>query len=194
MKELTWYGGVDLSNRLDLTSVSLVAFDKEKKLYILNKSFIPEGQINNKEKYDRMKVLSWKEAGYLDVCAGNSVDYDYVHQFFNQYRDLGINILFIGFDIAQGALTFSSPMREFEILMLYKKIHHNNNYILSWAVGNVVVVQNANANIRPDKIKASDKIDPFVATLNALYLALKFKNKEDEKLDWLEADAPDPFL
>ena len=37
MKELTWYGGVDLSNRLDLTSVSLVAFDKEKKLYILNK-------------------------------------------------------------------------------------------------------------------------------------------------------------
>lgn len=212
--DLTWYGGVDLSNRLDLTSVSLVAFDKEENLYIINKSFIPEAQIKNKEKYDRMKVLSWKKEGYLEICSGNSVDYDYVHKFFNVYRELGLNIRFIGFDrwgaatisevmeedgykcfdIPQGAITFSNPMREFEILMLDQKIYHNNNELLSWAIGNIIAVKDANDNIRPDKSKSTERIDPFIATLNALYLAIKFKNKEDEKLAWLEEDVINPFI
>ncbi|MEA3445946.1 MAG: terminase TerL endonuclease subunit, partial [Bacteroidota bacterium] len=111
LKDLTWYGGVDLSNRLDLTSVSLVAFDADENLYILNKSFIPEAQIINKEKYDRMKVLSWKEAGYLNICAGNSVDYEYVHQFFNHYRNIGVNIRFIGFD-RWGSFSISEEMEK----------------------------------------------------------------------------------
>ena len=85
-------------------------------------------------------------------------------------------------------------MREFEILMLDKKIFHNKNDLLSWAVGNVIVTRDANGNIRPDKSKATEKIDPFVATLNALYLAIKFKNKKEEKLDWLDADFPNPVF
>lgn len=214
LRELTWYGGVDLSNRLDLTSVSLLAFDAKERLYILNKSFIPEAQIKNKEKYDRMKVLSWKKEGWLKICAGNSVDYEYVHKFFDEYRELGLDIRFIGFDrwgaatisevmekdgykcfdIPQGAITFSNPMREFEILMLDKKIYHNNNELLSWAIGNIVAVKDANDNIRPDKSKSTERIDPFVATLNALYLALKFKNKEDQKLEWLEEEKINPFV
>ena len=214
LTELTWYGGVDLSNRLDLTSVSLVAFGEEDKLFIINNSFIPEMQINNKEKYDRMKVLSWRKEGWLEICAGNSVDYDYVHKFFDHYRDIGLNIRFVGFDrwgaatisevmeedgykcfdIPQGAITFSNPMREFEILMLDKKIYHNNNDLLSWAIGNIIAVKDANDNIRPDKSKSTERIDPFIATLNALYLAIKFKNKEDVKLDWLEAEDVNPFI
>ena len=98
LKDLTWYGGVDLSERIDLTSASLVAFDDEGKLYIINKSFIPEAQIINKEKYDKMKVLSWKKEKWLEICNGNSVDYSYVHAFFNQYRAEGLKIRFVGFD------------------------------------------------------------------------------------------------
>ena len=44
-------------------------------------------------------------------------------------------------------------------------IEHHGDPVLSWALSNVVMETDANANIKPNKKKAANKIDPAVAFL-----------------------------
>lgn len=52
-----------------------------------------------------------------------------------------------------------------EVFISRKRINHNGDPVLSWEVSNVVMETNANANIKPNKKKAANKIDPAVAFL-----------------------------
>ncbi len=44
-------------------------------------------------------------------------------------------------------------------------IRHNGDPVLAWAMSNVVMETDANANIKPNKKKSANKIDPAVAFL-----------------------------
>jgi phage terminase large subunit-like protein len=44
-------------------------------------------------------------------------------------------------------------------------VRHRGDPVLAWAIGNVVMESDANANIKPNKKKSSNKIDPAVAAL-----------------------------
>ncbi|EKN3402666.1 terminase large subunit, partial [Yersinia enterocolitica] len=46
-----------------------------------------------------------------------------------------------------------------------KVIQHNGDPVLAWAMSNVVMETDANANIKPNKKKAANKIDPAIAFL-----------------------------
>lgn len=46
-------------------------------------------------------------------------------------------------------------------------IQHDNNPVLNWAVSNVVLEMDAAGNIKPDKSKSVNKIDPVSALVNA---------------------------
>jgi phage terminase large subunit-like protein len=45
-------------------------------------------------------------------------------------------------------------------------VRHRGDPVLAWAIGNVVMESDANANIKPNK-KSSNKIDPAVSALMA---------------------------
>lgn len=44
-------------------------------------------------------------------------------------------------------------------------IRHNGDPVLTWAMSNVVMETDANANIKPNKKKSANKIDPAIAFL-----------------------------
>ncbi|CCW29662.1 hypothetical protein XNC3_1580001 [Xenorhabdus nematophila F1] len=46
-----------------------------------------------------------------------------------------------------------------------KVICHNGDPVLAWAMSNVVMETDANANIKPNKKKSANKIDPAIAFL-----------------------------
>ena len=46
-------------------------------------------------------------------------------------------------------------------------MRHRGDPVLSWAMGNVVMESDANANIKPNKKKSANKIDPAVSALMA---------------------------
>lgn len=46
-------------------------------------------------------------------------------------------------------------------------IRHNGDPVLAWAIGNVVMGSDANTNIKPNKKKSANKIDPAIAGLMA---------------------------
>ncbi|MGQ7113165.1 terminase TerL endonuclease subunit, partial [Escherichia sp. TWPC-MK] len=63
--------------------------------------------------------------------------------------------------------TLSGPTKDFREQVYQKKMIHNNNPVLNWAIGNAVTKQDANENIMLDKSKATERIDPIAAVINS---------------------------
>ena len=72
--------------------------------------------------------------------------------------------------VAQGAYTWSQPMKEMGAALAEKKIVYNNNPILKWCLLNTrKKSRNADGieSIEPKKIRESQRIDGMVSMLNA---------------------------
>jgi phage terminase large subunit-like protein len=62
-------------------------------------------------------------------------------------------------------LNFSPAMKELDELVTAKRLHHNGDPVLAWAISNVVCHRDAKDNIYPRKARADDKIDPAIALI-----------------------------
>ncbi|OVZ90741.1 hypothetical protein CBW58_15120 [Yersinia frederiksenii] len=65
----------------------------------------------------------------------------------------------------QTYMKFSPVAKSAEVFVNRKVIQHNGDPVLAWAMSNVVMETDANANIKPNKKKAANKIDPAIAFL-----------------------------
>jgi len=70
--------------------------------------------------------------------------------------------------IRQGYQTLSPACKELERWVLEGSLCHGGNPVLRWATDNVVVMPDANDNIRPVKNKATERIDPTVSLIIAI--------------------------
>ncbi|OUK59022.1 terminase large subunit [Enterobacter hormaechei] len=128
----------------------------------------------------------WVKAGWIRTTPGDCIDYDRIRD--DILRDAEtFNIRLVGFDTwnathlrtqLQGAgldvepfpqtyLKFSPVAKSFEVFVNRKVVRHRGDPVLAWAIGNVVMESDANANIKPNKKKSSNKIDPAVSALMA---------------------------
>lgn len=73
----------------------------------------------------------------------------------------------------QGFLSMSPTTKELMTLVLQKKIRHGGHSVLRWNADNMVVQQDAAGNLKPDKAKATQKIDGMVALIMALDRAIR---------------------
>ena len=92
---------------------------------------------------------------------------------------------FIG--VRQGYKTMSPAMKEFDRLYSSGELVHENNPVLRWAMSNVVCVVDPAENIKPDKKKSAEKIDPVVASINAIAVSIDLPEEEED-------DAPQIFV
>nr|WP_255306526.1 terminase TerL endonuclease subunit [Gilliamella apicola] len=88
---------------------------------------------------------------------------------------------------------YSPTSKTVEIFISRKRIKHNGDQALSWAVGNVVMETDANANIKPNKKKAANKIDPAVAFLMSFGTYLLEYGEVDINLTDAQKQALDEF-
>src|SRR5690606_22091962 len=65
-------------------------------------------------------------------------------------------------EFPQTIATFARPVIDFEAAMFDRKLLHDANPLLRWAVGNVVLYTDGSGNRRPLKERSVDKIDPAV--------------------------------
>jgi phage terminase large subunit-like protein len=75
----------------------------------------------------------------------------------------------------QGYKSLSPPTKELMTLTLQKKLRHGGHPVLRWNADNLVVKTDEAGNIKPDKAKATQKIDGMVALIMALDRAIKHK-------------------
>lgn len=184
------FGGLDLSQRLDLTA--FVLFFPETK-DIICRFYCPENRVQKRADTDRVPYPDWVRDGWLIATPGDVVDYEYIKR---DIRELAgrYAIQQIGFDpynatatatelarefgdefmveVRQGFASLSEPSKEFEKLVTQGVIRHGNHPVMTWNVGNVAIRRDENDNVRPDKKRSAERIDGVVAAIMAIARAL----------------------
>ena len=193
------FGGLDLSSRVDLTSLALdfpVGGDRFKSLMFY---WCPEASVEARSRKDRVPYDAWVRAGWLRPTPGNVVDYEFIRRDVNELakefrlRQLGIdewNSTQIGTQLRadlgatsggeetvvllrQGFKTLSEPMKEIEKLCIAGMLEHDGSPVMRWNVNNVAPTKDAAGNLKPDKEKSREKIDGVTALVMAHGLAIR---------------------
>lgn len=119
------------------------------------------------------------QPGLFDLLPIRVIAFDdwAINQFFKDLDEVWHG-KFIG--MRQGYKSMSPAMKELERLYLSGGLVHDGNPVLRWAMGNVVAVVDPAENVKPDKKKSSEKIDPAVSLIMAVGATLG--NFDDEPI------------
>jgi phage terminase large subunit-like protein len=182
--------GGDLSQKDDLTSIGY-EFIIEDKYYVRSRSFIPQQTLEEKMKNNKkIPWQLWVDQGWLTITEGAAVDYRFVKKCVDEdIKKFGWEVKSIGFDpwnasqiladfvedygeekvieVRQGTQTLSEPTKDLRVLVKARRLVHEDNPLLNFAVLNAVVRVDHNGNIKLDKEKSKEKIDPLTAIVNA---------------------------
>lgn len=183
--------GIDLSKRSDLTAtVALFREDQDagRRYHVLPHFFVPEENIELKEKRDGVPYREWAKAGHITLTPGNVVDYaavrdlileDWARRF--QIREVAYdpyNATHLAGELSAAGLTcvefiqsikhVSPPTMEMKNLVLEGKIAHGGNPVLRWMIENVAVITDVNGNERLTKKGSTSRIDGLAALVTGL--------------------------
>lgn len=199
------YSGLDLSSIQDLTA-NVLLFPPGPiypEFTILPFFYLPEENLLEREKADKVPYRQWVDAGYIKLTPGNLIDLAFIKEDMLRFKK-EFNIKEVGFDpwkaveiatqleqeglkmiqMRQGHATLGPPSADLEHKVLKKMIRHGDNPVLRWMASNTSVIRDENDNIRPDKgggedgkgrAKKRNRIDGIVATVMALGLAIQSK-------------------
>ncbi len=180
------YLGLDLSSTVDITSASLFCPETGA---VLNWSWIPRENMIARERRDRVPFSQWEREGWITATPGNAIDYSFIRKRINDIKEEYPGLQAIGYDpwnatqlaiqleqedgmvvipIRQGFQTLSPACKELERRVLEGSLCHGGNPVLRWSTDNVVIMPDANDNIRPVKNKATERIDPTVSLIIAI--------------------------
>jgi len=185
--------GVDLSSTLDITAEILVfeAAGPDEVQPVLCRFWIPEDNIWDRVKNDRVPYDVWARQGFIELTPGNVIDDQYIVT--QIQRDLvDFEVVEIAFDpwnaqwmanqlqaggleesklvsFRQGPRSFSPAIAQLHKAIAKRTINHQGNPVLIWMASNLTTKQDSNANKAPDKEKSKERIDGIVALLMAHY-------------------------
>jgi phage terminase large subunit-like protein len=179
--------GVDLSAKLDLTSVGF-EFKTNDNYWVLSHSFMPEDTLAAKMRTDKVPYDLWTRQGWITLTPGGVVDYAFIKSFIeNKVKEFNIIPVeicsdpwnasqfmqdmdaagFTNVEIRQGIQTLGAPTKDFREKVYMGRVKHNGNPVLQFAVSNAVTKMDSNENIMLDKAKSTQRIDPIAALINA---------------------------
>lgn len=180
------YLGLDLSSTIDITSASLFCPATGA---VLNWSWIPEENMIERERRDKVPFSQWVRDGWIFATPGNVIDYGFIRKKINDLKQEYPGLRIVGYDpwnatqlaiqleqedgipvipIRQGYQTLSPACKELERRVLGGDLCHDGNPVLRWAMDNMVIQTDPNNNIRPVKNKATERIDPAVSLIIAI--------------------------
>jgi len=96
--ERDWWGGLDLSQKNDLTSFLITAQDPETGHYDIHPFFwAAEEGLREKARRDKAPYVVWRDKGFLETTPGKTIDYAWVAQKIADTRE-DFNLVAILFD------------------------------------------------------------------------------------------------
>lgn len=202
------YGGLDLASVDDMASLRLVFPLPGGRRITIGRAYLPQAALDRRLKNGDKTLEVFKHSGHLVVTPGETIDYEFIksdiHAACERFDVKGIaydrwnssqlvndliadEIEMIKF--GQGHGSMSAPMKELMRLVLNGKLEHNDS-LLTWAVSNVVATISPAGDIKPDKGKVSEKIDPAVALIMAVGLAMGIGDDDGDFDDFIS----DPII
>jgi phage terminase large subunit-like protein len=181
------FAGLDLATTYDTTCFCLLFPLEDGTFWVEPHFWIPEENMRDRVKRDRVPYDVWAKAGKLHLTPGNVTDFDQVradivalskkynirqvaidrwnaHQITTQLQGEGINVLGFG----QGYGSMSSPTAALEAAVVGGKLLHGGHPVLAWQASNVAVQSDHQGNKKPSKAKSTERIDGIVALIMAL--------------------------
>src|SRR5690606_35056713 len=139
----------------------------------------------------------WHKAGHLIATDGNQTDYFHVLDDIKQLaqdfeiaqlaydphnatmlvtalQDEGLPMVSFGPTV----LNFSEPMKQIEALIKDRKLLHDGDPVMNWAMSNVTAKLDRKDNVFPNKERPENKIDPFVALCMAMGVQMTAQVKD----------------
>lgn len=200
LKGLECVVGVDLSAKIDLTSISFIFKLEDGKYLVLSHSFMPEDTLREKMRSDKVPYDTWVDLGYITLTPGAVVDYNFIKQYIKDFEiKYGCKVKEVCADtwnatqfmtdmenegytvveIRQGMMTLGGPTKDFRDQVYSGNVIHDNNPVLTYAVGNAVIKMDHNENIMLDKAKSTQRIDPIASVINAHVRSMVIQVTED---------------
>ncbi|MBM7577677.1 terminase TerL endonuclease subunit [Jeotgalibacillus terrae] len=185
----TCYIGLDLSKTTDLTCVSLnfPTFDDNGKALLKVKQmyFIPDADLDYREKEDNVPYRDLVERGYVQLCDGKMIDQDQVLEYIKECMD-EYDVQQLNYDPAMSQKLIEkcenlglecvavnqypnvmNAMIDDSERLIYEQRIQTDNPLFIYCALNLVVVTNINGMKGPSKRQSKKKIDGFVAFLVA---------------------------
>lgn len=187
---LPCYLGIDLGETSDLTALTAVWLDKDE-IWVRSWAYAPEEGAARRQRKDKVPYLDWARQGHIKLTPGDATDYDFMRR--EILRIVGEHkVQWVGYDpynasglaqqletdglklkrVPQSFYYMAEPTKRWEAAVVNHKLRHDSNPILTWAMSNCVVELDSNSNPRPSKRRSSEKIDPVVAGIVALAVAI----------------------
>ncbi len=102
----------------------------------------------------------------------------------NQLMSNGLNCR----SYPQSFAGMNHPCKVMESLMEQKNLFHGGHPVLTWMIGNTMIQENNNDQIRPDRKNSTDKIDGIVSSLMALGAWLYDEEKTIDSIHGISED------
>lgn len=203
------WGGLDLSEVADLTSLELVTRHPDGGWGVHSTFWLPGDGLADKSRADRVPYDRWHAAGQLDTTPGPTIDYEWVAV---RIADLirSHDVRCIMFDswnmrhlqpwlikagmkqdqvdgnnailkpMGQGFGSMSPALRDLEAELLNGKLRHGGHPVLEMCARNAVVQQDPAGNRKLVKSKSRGRIDGMVALTMAMSAAVEAREPERE--------------
>ena len=183
------YVGVDLSMSNDNTAVAICA-EEDGKILADVICFVPEGRIDEKNKFEKLDYRRFVAAGKCIACGNRTIDYGAVEDFvFSIEEKYGVTVRAIGFDrynaissaqkwnqkyntveIRQYSDTLHPPTKLLSEKIANGEFEYEKNTLLEINFENARCTYDTNMNRYVTKKKSQGKVDMVVALINAVYL------------------------
>ena len=183
------YVGVDLSMSNDNTAVAICAEENGRILADVV-CFIPEGRIDEKNKFEKLDYRRFVAAGKCIACGNRTIDYGVVEDFvFSIEEKYGVTVRAIGFDrynaissaqkwnqryntveIRQHSDTLHPPTKLLSEKITDGEFEYEKNTLLEINFENARCTYDTNMNRYVTKKKSQGKVDMVAALINAVYL------------------------
>jgi phage terminase large subunit-like protein len=181
------YGGLDLAATEDVCSFCLVFPQPDGVMKVLIWNFVSSAAVERRRGKAGAAYDAFVTKGDLIVTDGNSTDYDYIFRkitecaemfdlqstAFDRYNSSSLvqRLMREGLDMdpyGQGYVSMTPPIREMEVMVKQKKLHHGGHTMLRWMASNIQVKMDEAMNIKFNKARSQDKIDGMVALAMAV--------------------------
>ncbi len=201
---VNWYGGADLSRMYDLTAAALYGKYKDTDIVITH-AFFPVVQAARKADEDNIPLFGWADDGWLTMCNSPTVNIADVVNWFKSMRAMGFRIRMVGHDrkfageeyfpemkkagffvrdIPQYFYVKSNGFRHIEKAAKDGRLYYLHSEAYEYCVSNVRAVEKTDDAVQYEKIRPTQRIDLFDASVFACVAMMEDAEKQKKAAQW----------